>query len=575
MGRQASRHTALVPADSATRFDYDVVVIGSGFGGSVTALRLTEKGYRVGVLEAGRRFAPGDFPISNWNLKRFLWLPQLGLRGIQRLTLLKDVLILSGAGVGGGSLVYANTLYEPLEAFYADPQWSGVADWRAELAPYYDQAKRMLGVVQTPFTTPADDVMRETAERMGVGETWHPTPVGVFFGTPGVEVDDPYFGGAGPRRTGCTSCGGCMVGCRVGAKNSLDRNYLHLAERGGATVHPEHQALDIHPLSGGGYGIATQRPGAVLRRRRRTFTAEQVVFSAGVLGTLKLLLRLKERATLPRLSDRLGHVVRTNSEAILGVQARTADIDYSRGIAITSSIHPDAVTHVEPVRYPKGSNAMGLLATILVDGGGTVPRQLRFAAKAARHPSVFLRSLSVRRWSEKTVILLVMQTLDNSIRILRKGRGLTTAPGHGEPNPTYIPVANETAKVAADVIGGFPGSAWNEVLLDVPTTAHIIGGACIGEDPARGAIDPYQRLHGHPGLHVADGSAISANLGVNPSLTITAMTERAMALWPNRGDPDPRPAPGEPYRRVEPVAPRAPAVPAGTPAALRLAPAAP
>jgi cholesterol oxidase len=565
---------ATAETGSNTNLDYDVVVVGSGFGGSVTALRLTEKGYRVAVLEAGRRFAKDDFPKSNWNTRKFLWAPKLGMRGIQRMTLLKDVLVLSGAGVGGGSLVYANTLYEPLDPFYADPQWAAITDWRDELGPFYDQAKRMLGVNETPFDTAPDEVMQRVADRLGVSDTYHRTPVGVFFGEPGVQVSDPYFGGEGPDRSGCIHCGGCMVGCRFGAKNTLDRNYLYLAEHHGAAVHPETQVVDVVPRAGGGYTVHTERSGAWVRKQRKTFTAEHVVFSAGVLGTLRLLLRLRDEGSLPQLSARLGDVVRTNSEAILGATAKTTDVDYSRGVAITSSIHPDDHTHIEPVRYPKGSNVMGLLATILVDGGGRVPRQLRFLVKAATHPIEFGRSLSVRRWSERSIILLVMQSLDNSIRVVRKkgrlGTHLTSEQGHGEPNPTYIPVANEAAKLTAQEIGGFPGSAWNEVMLDVPTTAHVIGGACIGATPDKGAIDPYHRLYGHPGLHVADGSAVSANLGVNPSLTITAMSERAMAFWPNRGEPDRRPPLGAPYERVEPVAPKAPVVPAGAPAELRI-----
>jgi cholesterol oxidase len=554
-------------------FDYDVLVIGSGFGGSVTALRLTEKGYRVGVVEAGRRYRAEDFPRSNWNLRKFLWMPRLGLRGIQRMNLLKDVLILSGAGVGGGSLVYANTLYEPLDPFYADPQWAHLADWKAELAPYYDQARRMLGVAETAHDTASDEVMREVAARMGVAETYHRTPVGVFFGEPGNEVPDPYFGGEGPPRTGCVACGGCMVGCRFGAKNTLDTNYLYLAEKRGARVHPERHVVSLRPIAGG-YEVLTERPGAWIRSRPSAFTAQQVVLSAGVLGTLRLLFDMKESGALPGLSERLGDVVRTNSEAILGAATRKVVRDYSKGVAITSSIHPDANTHIEPVRYPKGSNAMGMLATILVDGGGGIPRQVRFLGRVVRHPVVFLRSFSVWRWSERTIILLVMQSLDNSIKIRRRrgllGTRLTSAQGHGEPNPTYIPIANEAARITADVIGGYPGSAWNEVLLDVPTTAHIIGGACIGDSPEHGVIDPYHRVHGHAGLHVVDGSAVSANLGVNPSLTITAMAERAMALWPNKGQADPRPEPGSAYREVGPVMPERPAVPPDAPAALRM-----
>jgi len=401
-----------------------------------------------------------------------------------------------------------------------------------------------------------------------VADTYHRTPVGVWFGKAGERVADPYFGGEGPDRVGCTHCGSCMVGCRVGAKNTLDRNYLYLAEACGADVHPERQVVDVTPRPGGGYQVRTEHPGAWVRKRPRNFTADQVVFSAGVLGTLRLLLRLRDEGSLPNLSDRLGHVVRTNSEAILGSVARDTKIDYSEGVAITSSIHVDAQTHIEPVRYPKGSNAMGLLATILVDGGGRVPRQVRFVGQVLRHPRVFLRSMSVRRWSERGIVLLVMQTLDNSLHVFRKGNHLSSEQGHGEPNPTYIPVANEAARIAADIMGGDPGGSWSEAMLDVPTTAHILGGSCIGDSPDTGVIDPYHRLYGHPGLHVADASAISANLGVNPSLTITAMTERAMAAWPNQGEPDPRPALGDAYAPVTPVAPVAPAVPVGAPAAL-------
>jgi cholesterol oxidase len=554
-------------------WDHDVLVVGSGFGGSVTALRLTEKGWSVGVLEAGRRFDREALPRTSWQLRRYLWAPRLGLRGIQRIDLLKDVMILSGAGVGGGSLVYANTLYRPLPPFYGDRQWSGITDWEAELAPWYDQAERMLGVVESPVETPADEVMRKVAAEMGVGDTFHRTPVGVLFGeSAGSPVPDPYFGGAGPDRVTCTTCGSCMTGCRVGAKNTLDTNYLHLAERGGATVYPGHEVVDIVPLPAGGYEVTTVRPGAWLRsrRRERRFRARHVVLSASALGTQKLLHRLHDEGRLPHVSARLGELSRTNSEAIVGAMSRNAKVDQSRGIAITSSFHPDDQTHIEPVRYGKGSNAMGLLAVPMVDGGGRVPRWLRFVANCLRHPVVLLRSLSVRRWSERTIILLVMQTLDNSIRVVRRRGRLTTEPGHGAPSPRWIPAGNEAARRTAAHIDGEAGSSINEAVLDVPTTAHFIGGCVIGETPETGVIDPYHRVHGHPGLHVCDGSAISANLGVNPSLTITAMTERAMSFWPNKDDPDPRPAPGEPYRRIAPVPPRSPAVPADAPAALHL-----
>ena len=556
-------------------FDSDVAIIGSGFGGSVSALRLTEKRYRVTVFEAGRRFAAEDYPKTNWNARKFFYLPRLGLRGIQRISLLSDALVLSGAGVGGGSLVYANTLYEPMDAFYTDRQWAEITDWRAELAPFYDQAKRMLGVTAAPDDSPNDAVIREIGQRMGVADSYRATDVGVFLGTPGETVADPYFGGVGPDRTGCIQCGGCMVGCRHNAKNSLDRNYLFLAEQAGAQVLPERLVTDVIPLPGGGYEIVSERPGPRRGRDVQRHTAEQVVFAAGVLGTVRLLAELKERGRLPHLSARLGELVRTNSESIPGARAKPkAGTDYSSGVAISSSIYPNEHTHIEGVRYPAGSNAMSLLATILVDGGGRIPRQLRFLGQAVRHPGRFLRSLSVRRWSERSVILLVMQSRDNSINLRwkpgRKRVRLRSEQGTGEPNPTLIPEAAEAARHAADIMGGDPFGSFNEAILDVPVTAHILGGAVIGTDNEHGVIDGYQRVFGHDGLHVADGSAVSANLGVNPSLTITAQTERAMASWPNHGETDPRPPLGDPYQRLAPTEPHSPVVPATAPGALRV-----
>ena len=430
---------------------YDVVVIGSGFGGSVAALRATEKGYRVAVLEAGRRFTDATLPKTSWDARNFLWAPGLGWLGMQRITLLKNVMVLSGAGVGGGSLVYANTLYEPLDPFYRDPQWAHITDWRAELAPYYDQAKRMLGVVTNPLMTPSDEAMLEVARQMGKEDTFHMTPVGVYFGEgPGKKAPDPYFGGAGPERVGCLHCGECMTGCRWGAKNRLDRNYLWLAEQNGAVIHPETTVTAVRPAPGGGYLVETHQTGKSRRRTRKTYRAEQVVFAAGALGTQRLLHAMRDEGVLPRVSRRLGFLTRTNSESILGAMSRRAKRDYTRGVAITSSWHPDEVTHIEPVRYGKGSNAMGLLATVMTDGGGRVPRWLKWIGEGLRHPVVFLRSFSVRRWSERTVITLVMQTLDNSITVFRKrgllGTRLTSTQGHGEPNPTWIPVGNEAVR---------------------------------------------------------------------------------------------------------------------------------
>jgi cholesterol oxidase len=571
------------PATPTT--DYDVLVIGSGFGGCVAALRLTEKGYRVGVLEAGRRFEDADFATTSWDLRRFLWAPKLGCKGIQRIHLLRDVVVLAGAGVGGGSLVYANTLYEPQsDAFYRDPQWADITDWRAELAPYYEQAKRMLGVVTNPTMTPSDEVMRGVADELGVGETFAMAPVGVFFGRngrkePGVEVDDPYFGGAGPRRRGCLEVGECMTGCRHNAKNTLVKNYLYLAEQAGARVHAETTAVRVRPLEHGGYAVETVRTGAWrASRTARTFTAEQVAFAAGTWGTQQLLHRMKAQRVLPRISDRLGVLTRTNSEALAGAVTKLRSRhqrDFTHGVAITSSIHPDEHTHIEPVRYGKGSNLMGLLGTVMTDGGGRLPRWLKWLAQVLRHPGQ-LASLyaGIGRWSERAVITLVMQTLDNSITVYPKrtvlGRiKLTSTQGHGLPNPTWIPAANDAVRRVADRIDGIPMNSIGEI-VDVPMTAHFLGGCAIGDGPEHGVIDAYQRLYGHPGLHVVDGSAVSANLGVNPSLTITAQAERAMALWPNQGERDDRPPLGTAYQRLAPVAPRAPAVPAHAPAALRL-----
>lgn len=561
-------------------FDYDVLVIGSGFGGSVTALRLTEKGYRVAVLEAGARFEDDDFADTSWDLKRYLFAPAAGCYGIQRIDAVRDCLILAGAGVGGGSLVYANTLYEPLDAFYRDPSWAHITDWKSELAPHYDQAKRMLGVVEYPKTTPSDVVMQKTAEEMGVGDTFHPTPVGVFFGGPGQEegseVADPYFGGAGPRRTSCINCGECMTGCRHNAKNTLVKNYLHLAEQAGAVVHPLTTVTRVRPLPGGGYRVDARWTKAKLSRRSAvtTFTAEQVVFSAAALGTQKLLHKLKATGDLPRISDRLGVLTRTNSESLLGAIAPPdAGVDYSEGVAITSSWHPDDVTHIEPVRYGKGSNAMSLMQTVLTDGDGPGPRWRTWLKELWKQRRNVRDLYDVRHWSERTVIALVMQTVDNSIitRGLKTPFGwmLTSRQGHGEPNPTWIPVANRAVRKMAEIMGGTPGGTVGEP-FDMPLTAHFIGGCTIGASSETGVVDPYHRVHGYDGLHIVDGSTISANLGVNPSLTITAQAERAMSMWPNRGEADPRPRPGDPYARVDPVAPLAPVVPEGAPGALRL-----
>jgi cholesterol oxidase len=523
-------------------FDYDWLVIGSGFGGSVSALRLSEKSYSVGVLECGRRFADDEFPRSTADLGRYFWRPRLGMKGIFRLTTFKDVAVVSGCGVGGGSLGFANTLYVPPEAFFKDRQWSAMADWEGALMPHYEEAQRMLGVVQNPYDDPADQLLRELGEELGVADTYKKTPVGVFFGEAGKTVPDPYFGGEGPDRTGCLLCGRCMVGCVHGAKNTLVKNYLYLAEKRGARVMAERTVTDIRPLGSAdgaeGYEVESVRSGAWLRKDRRVDSARGVVVAAGPLGTNKLLQRCRLGGSLPRISRRLGELVRTNSESILTV---TVPEDYPddlvKRVAITSSIYPDPTTHIETVTYGNDGDSMHRLYTLLVGDGTRLTRPLKLLGQMFMHPVRLAKVLFPRHWSRRTIIILVMQTLDNAIA-LRPRKGpfgslwLQTEQDPERPNPTFIPVANQAAEWFAKRTGGIAQTALTEALFNIPTTAHILGGAVIAPDADHGVVDARQRVFGYENLLVCDGSAIPANVGVNPSLTITALAEHAMSHVP-------------------------------------------
>ena len=546
---------------------FDVVVIGSGFGGSVSALRLREKGYSVAVLEAGRRFEDKDFPKTSWRLNKFLFAPKLGLYGIQRIHALPDVLILCGAGVGGGSLVYANTLYQPGDDYFNDKQWASITDWKKELAPWFDQARRMLGVTENPYFSNSDQAMKDAAIEMGVGHTFQMAPLGVFFGEgKGVLSKDPFFGGVGPDRNGCQQCGSCMTGCQFNAKNTLPKNYLGLAESAGAQVFPMTTARKIEQLDDGRWKITTTKTNDPFGSRGKTFFANEVIVAAGTYNTQKLLHKMKDSGVLPKLSDRLGDLSRTNSEALTGALMQNTDIDFSQGSAITSSFFPDEHTHIEPVRYGKGSNLMGLLQTIMTDGSSSKLRRKQWWKAFFANPYLLKRILDVRRWSERTVIALTMQNVDSHISVKPKrswfGWHLTSKNDSEHPNATYIPAANEVVRRIAEKHGGIAGGHVGD-LIDAPFTAHFVGGCVIGQDASAGVVDPYHRVWNYPTLHIVDGSTITANLGVNPSLTITAQAERALSLWPNKDEEDKRPTQGRTYEVLAPIAPHSPFVPKG------------
>jgi cholesterol oxidase len=559
----------------AKEMQFDVVVIGSGFGGSVTALRLREKGYSVAVLEAGKRFQDKDFPKTSWRVNKFLFAPALGCYGIQRIHFLPDVLVLCGAGVGGGSLVYANTLYQPGDKYFNDPQWADITDWKSELEPWYEQARRMLGVEVNPFLSPSDIAMQGAAAKMGVAETFKMAPLGIYFGSgEGKPASDPYFGGKGPDRIGCTNCGECMTGCRHNAKNTLPKNYLGLAEGAGVKVFPMTTVTEFEQRPDGLWKVSTEKTGSWDGSRGPTFIAKDLVVAAGTYNTQKLLHKMK-RKKLPKLSNQLGQLSRTNSEALTGALMDSREIDFSRGAAITSSFFPDEHTHVEPVRYGKGSNFMGLLQTIMTDGYTGKERRRHWFKQFLAKPSLLARLVNVRHWSEKTVIALVMQDVDSSVTVKGKrglfGFRLTSSNSGDTPNATYIPAANEAVRHIANEYGGIAGGHIGD-LISAPFTAHFVGGCVIGKDEGTGVIDAYHRVFNYPTLHIVDGSTITANLGVNPSLTITAQAERAMSMWPNKGDADQRPSQGSEYKYLAPIKPLEPVVPASAYGALKVLP---
>jgi len=530
---------------------YDYVIIGSGFGGSVAAMRLTEKGYSVLVLEKGKRYEDKDFAKINLQFWKYLWMPALRAFGILQISTLKGVMVLHGTGVGGGSLGYANVLEIPNDATFATPAWNEPLPWGKTLSPHYDTARKMLGATRNPRLMKADEVLREIAAERGQEKTFRATEVGVFFGAEEQTVPDPYFDGKGPKRTGCNFCGGCMVGCRYNAKNTLPKNYLYFAEKNGAKMVAEVEVTDIQPLtfdSAGARYEVIYRNSTSLVSRHSSVRARNVIFAAGVLGTLKLLLQCRDlHRSLPELSPRLGDRVRTNSEALLGGLARDKKVDYSKGIAITSIFNADEVTRLEPVRYPKGSDLMRIISAPLISQGDSVPlRMIKSLGWSLRHPIDFLRAFVLPGWAYHVTILLIMQNVDNCMK-LRIGRSLTTLFRRGlvaEPDEAHeirarVDVGHDITRTFAKKIGGFPMGSLGENLLNMPTTAHILGGCPIGKDASEGVVDERFQVHNYPGLYVIDGSIMPSNPGVNPSLTITALAEYAMSKIPVKSEQRP------------------------------------
>jgi len=535
--RQAAKFSESGKNDEMVQetFDFDYIIIGSGFGGSVSALRLSEKGYKVLVLEKGRWFRrPDDFARSNWNLFKWMWAPRLGMRGIFRLSFFRHVAVLSGAGVGGGSLVYANTLPIPPASFFNSGSWANMADWEQELSPYYAKAKQMLGAARHPYMSRSDKVMQQLAEGMGKAEAFEKTEVAVYFGKLGETVPDPYFGGRGPDRTGCNLCGGCMLGCRFNAKNTLDKNYLHLAMQEGCEIRAETEVYDVLPLgTDGGSGYVVKfKEGLSGFRRKGQLRTRKIIFAAGVLGTLSLLLRLKKRS-LPHLSDALGKGVRTNSESLIGVTSFDKKAVFSEGIAIGSIVQVDENRHLEPVKYSAGSGFWRIFMAPMVQGHSFLSRLGKMGMDWFCHPIDNFRAFFVDDWSKRTQILLYMESIESTLRMVRSRFGwLKTEVEEGTAPTAFNPVAQSLAQQVAQLIDGKPMVMNSETLLGIPTTAHILGGACMGENAQTGVIDAQNRVFNYQNMLICDGSMISANIGVNPSLTITALTERAMDFIP-------------------------------------------
>ncbi|MCK5135124.1 MAG: GMC family oxidoreductase [Bacteroidales bacterium] len=516
--------------------DFDYIVIGSGFGGSVSALRLSEKGYKVLVIEKGKRWDPEQFPKTNWNLRKWMWLPLFRFHGFFKMTIMRHVGILSGVGVGGGSLVYANTLPRPENTFFHSGSWSGLTDWKKELDPHYREAERMLGATENPVLYDSDKALKEVATSYGKSDRFEPTRVAVFFGEPEQVVPDPYFGGNGPQRSGCNFCGACMTGCRYNAKNSLDKNYLYLAEKRGVRVLAGKKVIRIQPSGkqdgSEGYRV-TIKDSTRLFKRTSQITSRSVILAGGVLGTVRLLLDMKRRY-LAGLSDMVGNQIRTNNESLVLVHSRKKERDYSKGVAIGSIFPPDKDTHLESVRYGSGSGFWKMLGVPLTHGGSVAGRVLKLLWKLITRPASWLRIYFTRDFARESMILLFMQHLDSTLRFKRGALNMCSVVSTGSPPSAFMPLARDLAEATSKEIDGKPFIMITEALTGTPTTAHILGGCVIGRDSGEAVIDKDQRVYGYQNMYVCDGSAISSNPGVNPALTITAMTERVMSKIPQK-----------------------------------------